>query len=133
MGGIRRIREDPLMYEAALGWSDILQAPSPIQWWWGTVPQTKICLERAGGEQRCFAEGESEIATSNDCERTNEPCGGGTVWCCPRGFPAGGTNPGSARIPGALLVVGLGAVAAIGWFVFSRVRAQRWLKSEEYV
>lgn len=119
------------MYEAAMGWSEVPQSPSPFEWWWGVVPATKICLERTGGEQRCFAESESEIATANDCERTGESCGGGAVWCCPRGFPevAAASNPGytapSHRIPGVLLLVAGGAVAAIGWFVFSRVRAQR--------
>ncbi len=44
-------------------------------------------------------------------------------------------NPGyvapSYRIPGVLLIIGVGAVAAIGWFVFSRVRAQRELPGVE--
>jgi hypothetical protein len=120
------------MYEAALGWSDVPQSSSPLEWWWGAVPTTKICLERTGGEQRCFAESESAIATSNDCQRTGESCGGGAVWCCPRGFPQAsalnsGYIPTSHRIPGVLLVVVAGAVGAIAWFVFSHIRAQRAL------
>lgn len=122
------------MYErvTGLGWSEVLQSPSPLEWWWGTIPQEKLCLERTGGGQRCFAESESEIAINNDCERTSESCSGGNVWCCPGGAPQASSttmNPGyvapSHRIPGVLLIVVAGAMAAVGWFVFSRVRAQR--------
>lgn len=121
------------MYErvTGLGWSDVPQSPSPSQWWLGTAPQAKLCLERTGGQQRCFAGSESQIALANGCEQMAESCGGSSVWCCPRGFPeaSAAANPGyvapSHRIPGALLVVGVGVMAAIGWFAFSWIRTQR--------
>lgn len=121
------------MYErvTGLGWSDVPQSPSLAQWWLGLARPSKICLERTGGEQRCFADGESGIATNNDCERMNEACGGGNVWCCPRGFPerTAAANAGyvaqSWHIPGALA---LGVPVIFGvfwWFVASHIRSRR--------
>lgn len=123
------------MYErtAGLGWSDVPQSPSLSQWWLGLARPVKICLERTGGEQRCFSDAESAIATNNDCERTAERCGGGSVWCCPLGFPerTAASNAGyvaqSGRIPGALI---LGVPVMFGlfwWFVASHIRSRRHL------
>ena len=121
------------MYERVstngLGWSDVSESPSPMQWLFGAPTATKMCLERTGGQQRCFSESESQIAIDNDCQQTAMVCGGGHVWCCPRGFPesASAANPGYVatprRIPGALMLVTAGLVMAGAWYAISRVRS----------
>lgn len=121
------------MYERvnSLGWSDIPESPSLTQWLSGTPTTTKVCLERTGGQQRCFAESESQIAIDNNCEQMNLACGGGRVWCCPGGFPesASSTNPGyvsiPSRIPGVLTGLSIGAVIAGAWYMISRTRSAK--------
>lgn len=118
------------MYERVpmngLGWSDVSEAPSLMQWLAGTPTATKACLERTGGQQRCFSESENQIAIDNDCGQMNLSCGGGRVWCCPGGFPesTSSTNPGyistPSRIPGVLAVLSIGIVIAGAWYVISR-------------
>ena len=132
LGRLRRVRRTgPVMYERVstngLGWSDVPESPSPAQWLFGSSTATKLCLERAGGQQRCFAESENQIAIDSDCQRTDFLCGGGRVWCCPSGFPesASATNPGYVatprRIPGVLMLVTAGLVMAGAWYAISRV------------
>lgn len=133
------------MYERVpmngLGWSDVPESPSLTQWLAGTPTATKMCLENTGGQQRCFAESENQIAIDNNCERMNLACGGGSVWCCPRGFPesASTTNPGyvptSTRVPGVLVLLAAGTVLAGAWYVMFRARSEkaltepsRWLR-----
>lgn len=119
------------MYERVstngLGWSDVPESPSPAQWLFGSSTATKLCLERAGGQQRRFAESENQIAIDSDCQRTDMAYGDEHIWCCPRGFPesASPTNPGYVatprRIPGVLMLVTAGLVMASVWYAISRV------------
>jgi len=131
LAGLRRVRRaGSVMYERVstngLGWSDVSESPSPARWLFGSSTATKLCLERAGGQQRCFAESENQIAIDSDCQRTDFSCGGGRVWCCPRGFPesASPTNPGYVatprRIPAVLMLVTAGLVMAGAWYAVSR-------------
>ena len=121
------------MYERVngLGWSDIPESPSFSQWLFGNPTATKMCLERTGGQQRCFPESESQIAVDNDCQNMNSPCSGGKTWCCSGGFPesTSSTNPGyvptPTRIPGMWILLGLGIGMAGAWYMISRVRPVR--------
>lgn len=123
------------MYERVstngFGWSEVPESPSFTQWLSGSPTAVKMCLERAGGQQRCFAESENQIAIDSDCGRMNLPCGGGKVWCCPGGFPesTSSTNPGyvatPSRIPGALMIFAISAVMAGAWYMISRARIRQ--------
>lgn len=128
------------MSSNGLGWSDIHESPSTAQWVFGLLPPVKMCLEYAGGQQRCFTDAESQIAYDNNCERMNESCNSdgpfgnqsGNVWCCQRGVPVttSSLSPGyvasSFRTPGLLAFLGLGLIIAGAWFFVSRSRPSKY-------